>query len=736
MTHLYPLIDNPVNPYRDNVQGKANEPITVAGLLDRAKQTLGSSYEGGKPDWTLEEIYNRLEVNAPRIAIIGGSSDHPAHIMDYQTSSRAAIRIWQNGGVPFYFSTPVMCDGTAQSNQGMSYSLQSRNAVAQMVVNQLEAHSYHGAFVIQGCDKQPLGVVSALAHVDRVRRSRGEAPFFATFAPAHVLEGGSIPDDVIAELEELAKKAEAEGAADVAADLRDTMAYILQCSSNTAFQGVFERAYERGILTKEQHKYFEMRLAVATCDGQGGVCAFNGTGNSSRHLVAGLGLVHPAVELLTDPPTQRQINSVLDSFATMINEEKYGVSNIVAANIRNAVRIHSASGGSTNLMMHIVAGMLYGGYKFSLWDLDRIHHEHPIPDLFDYSLTEGRDIYSLAMQCCSGTSRGMETLFYELLEHGVPMDQGAPTVAARTWRERLAITRSLQALNVKENPVILSAEAPRRAFSGVDVLQGNFFESAVVKISGMPTPQLDQFDDKLAFVLYFENEDDANRSLLDSNLLNDIKNNKLFDHNLLLETLKYNNRAEWELLKEEKYEKLFDEMAEKGILKISVVIAGQGPVAFGMPEMFTPMQHINANRVMKKLATIISDGRYSGVTYGAAIGHMTPEGYEGGGIGFLQTGDVVHLQLRGRRIDFVDKSRLFAGEVVHSFTESLKADRQSLAEERKQRMKARQKLVAASNRMYGHTDAANGVVPLAVAEDAVLDYETDVLLQEAGTVAN
>ncbi|WHX42676.1 dihydroxy-acid dehydratase [Mesobacillus sp. AQ2] len=733
MTQLYPLIDNPVNPYRDNVQGKANEPITVAGLLDRAKQTLGSSYEGGKPDWTLEEIYNRLEMNAPRIAIIGGSSDHPAHIMDYQTSARAAIRIWQNGGVPFYFSTPVMCDGTAQSNQGMSYSLQSRNAVAQMVVNQLEAHSYHGAFVIQGCDKQPLGVVSALAHVDRVRRSRGEAPFFATFAPAHVLEGGSIPDDVITELEDLAKKAEAEGASDVALDLRDTMAYILQCSSNTAFQGVFERACERGILTKEQHKYFEMRLAVATCDGQGGVCAFNGTGNSSRHLVAGFGLVHPAVEMLTDPPTQRQINSVLDSFATMINEEKYGVSNIVAANIKNAIRIHSASGGSTNLMMHIVAGMIYGGYKFSLWDLDRIHHEYPIPDLFDYSLTEGRDIYSLAMQCCSGTSRGMETLFFQLLENGVPMDQDAPTVAARTWRERLAITRSLQAANVKENPVILST--PRRAFSGVDVLQGNFFESAVVKISGMPTSQLDQFDDKLAFVLYFENEDDANRSLLDSSLLNRLKMDKLFDHNLLLETLKYNNKQEYERLKGETYEKLFDEMAEKGILKISVVISGQGPVAFGMPEMFTPMQHINANRVMKKLATIISDGRYSGVTYGAAIGHMTPEAYEGGGVGFLQTGDVVHLQLRRRRIDFVDRAQLFAGNVVHAFSDTLKDDRQLLAEERKQLMKARQKLVAASNRMYGHTDAANGVVPLAVAEDAVLDYKKDISLNETSAIA-
>ncbi|MCY8939125.1 MULTISPECIES: dihydroxy-acid dehydratase [Peribacillus] len=728
MTHLYPLIDNEINPYRDNVQGKANEPITVAGLLDRSKLTLGTTYEGGKPDWTLEEIYMRLERNAPRIAIIGGSSDHPAHIMDYQTSARAAIRIWQNGGVPFHFSTPVMCDGTAQNNQGMSYSLQSRNAVAQMVVNQLEAHSYHGAFVIQGCDKQPLGVVSALAHVDRVRRNRGEAPFFATFAPAHVLEGGSIPADVIEELETLAKNAESKGAADVAVDLRDTMAYILQCSSNTAFQGVFERAYERGILTKEQHKYFEMRLAVATCDGQGGVCAFNGTGNSSRHLVAGMGLVHPAVELLTDPPTQRQINSVVDSFAGMINEERYGVANIVAANIKNAIRIHSASGGSTNLMMHIVAGMLYAGFKFSLWDLDRIHHSHPIPDLFDYSLTEGRDIYSLAMQCCSGKSRGMETLFHELIENGVPMDQDAPTVAAKTWKERLSITNSLKAVNVKKNQVILSN--PRRGFSGVDVLKGNFFESAVVKISGMPTPQLDQFDDKLAFVLYYENEDDANKSLLDSNLLSKIKEQKLFEHNLLLESLKYNNESEWSLLKTATYGELFDRMVEAGTLKIAVIISGQGPVAFGMPEMFTPMQHINANRVMKKIATIISDGRYSGVTYGAAIGHMTPEAYEGGGIGLLKSGDVIHLQLRDRRIDFVDSTKLHSGKVIHDFADHFKEERQSLAAERKQRMKVRQKMVAASNRMFGHTDAANGVVPIAVIEDAVLDYEQDIIIHE------
>ncbi|MFP3918398.1 dihydroxy-acid dehydratase [Lysinibacillus telephonicus] len=719
---LFPKIEKGINPYSANVQGKANEPITVAGLLDRAKQILGPLYEGGVPDWTLEEIYNRLESNAPRIAIIGGSADHPAHIMDYLTSSRAAIRIWQNGGVPFYFSTPVMCDGTAQSNQGMSYSLQSRNAVAQMIVNQLEAHSYHGAFVIQGCDKQPLGVVSALAHLDRLRKSRGDAPFFATFAPAHVLQGGTIPEDVIVKLNKMYDKAVTMGHQDIADDLKDTMSYILQCSSNTAFQGVFERAVDRKIITKDEHKYFEMRLAVATCDSKGGVCAFNGTGNSSRHLVAGLGLVHPAVELLTQPPNQQQINETIDALALLINKPEFGVADIVHANIKNAIRIHSASGGSTNLMMHMVAAMIYAGYQFTLWDVEKIHKEQPIPDLFDYSLTEGRDIFSLAMQCCSGNSRGMETLFFELLNNGVEMDQDALTVTGTSWGTRLKYSDSLPAKKVKENPIILTK--PRRPFSGVDILRGNFFESAVVKISGMPTPQLNQFDDKLAFVLYFENEDQANESLLDSLLIEKIKENHLFDQNKLIQTLKYNAPDRFEDLKDAAYNEMFDVLAKEGILKIAVIIAGQGPVAFGMPEMFTPMQHINANRILKRICTIISDGRYSGVTYGAAIGHMTPESMEGGGIGYLKTGDILHLQLRNKRIDLVNSNELVNGSnLIYVEDLKLEKDRQELYQDRLSKIKQRQKLVAAVNRMVGHTDASRGVVPIQVFEEAELFYK-------------
>ncbi|MFO2549470.1 dihydroxy-acid dehydratase domain-containing protein [Alicyclobacillus cycloheptanicus] len=705
-------VDNPVNPYQWNVQGKANEPITVAGLLDKARHILGREVADVPVTWTLDEIYRRLEENAPRIAILGGSWDHPAHIMDLGTVLRAAVALWQRGAVPFYAATPVLCDGTAQDNMGMSYSLQSRNAISSMVVNHMEAQSYHGAFVIQGCDKQPLGVVCALAHLDVVRRTRGEAPVWATFAPVHVLKGGTIPDKLKMELEEVAKRAESQGFQDIADDLRDAMRYILQCSSNTAFQGVFTRAVVKGVITKEQHKRYEQVLAVNTCDAAGGICAFHGTGNSSRDLVAGLGLVHPAVEILTMPPTRAQVEESVDGLISIINRPEFSVSELVKANIRNAIRIHSAAGGSANLMMHMVAAMIYSGEPYSVYDVERVLKAYPIPDLYDYSLTEGRDVYALALQCGAGLSRGMESLFYELIQNGVPMNVDAPTVTGTTWRARLQDKRGLSADHVKDNPIILSK--PRRPFSGVDVLRSNFFESAVVKISGMSTAQLDEFENKVAVVVYYNSEEEANHHLLDVELTEKWKRERIVDMDLLRQIHRLNG-GDGE--PPQSYDKCFDQLIEARLLKVAVVIGGQGPEAFGMPEMFTPMQHINANKLLQKLTVLMSDGRYSGVTYGAAIGHVTPEAIAGGGILYLQTGDLVHLGFRSKQIDLLDRDALRAGRIVAA-ADNWMAARRELGLSRKTRMMERRRQIAAGNRLVGHTDAAHGVVPQAVWDEA------------------
>lgn len=705
------------NPYQREVQGKANEPITVAALLDRSRALVGVR----ALDYSLEAIYDRLEHNAPRIAVIGGSPDHPAHIMDHETTARAAIRIWQNGGVPFAFSTPVLCDGTAQSNTGMCYSLQSRNAMTEMIVNQMEAQSYHGAFVIQGCDKQPLAAVAALAALDVTRQARGDAPVFATFAPAHVLKGGVIPDDLRDELEEIAQSAARMNHQEIADDLRDALAYVLQCSSNTQFQGVLIRAVAAGVITHDQHKDFEKRLAVNTCDGKGGICAFNGTGNSSRHLVSALGLVHPALELLTAPPGQEEVDQAVDALFSYCNNRDYSVSEMVKANVENAIRIHSTTGGSTNLMMHFVSAVIHAGINFSIWDYDRIRRATPIPDLFDYSLTQGRTIFELAQQCCAGQIRGMETVLYELKRNDVPVTLDSPTATGTTWRERLADQRNLAATGVTNNPIILSK--PRRPISGIDVLQGNFFDSAVVKISGMPDAQLDEFDTKLAIVLYFENEDDANARLLEADFLDSIKSDENVTQIDLLRIYEHNAKRPLEApLTSLSREDLFDRLLHDKIIKFAVVISGQGPEAYGMPEMFTPMQHINANRHMKKLAMILTDGRYSGVSYGAGIGHLTPEAKNGGGILYLRTGDIIQANLRARNIILIDRQALRERHEVVAEAGDLAAQRSELGAERLRRINYRLTAIAPTNRMRDVSDAAHGVVPNAVAECALQTF--------------
>jgi dihydroxyacid dehydratase/phosphogluconate dehydratase len=140
-----------------------------------------------------------------------------------------------------------------------------------------------------------------------------------------------------------------------------------------------------------------------------------------------------------------------------------------------------------------------------------------------------------------------------------------------------------------------------------------------------------------------------------------------------------------------------------------------------MPEMFTPMQHINANRALRKLGTLISDGRYSGVSYGAAVGHVVPEAAKGGDIGRLQTGDLLHLRFRAKRIDLLDPTAFRSGKTVLASPDVL-GSRDVLFTERLSRIRARQRRVAASNRMMNCTDASQGVVPQIVWDDCEAGY--------------
>jgi dihydroxyacid dehydratase/phosphogluconate dehydratase len=141
-----------------------------------------------------------------------------------------------------------------------------------------------------------------------------------------------------------------------------------------------------------------------------------------------------------------------------------------------------------------------------------------------------------------------------------------------------------------------------------------------------------------------------------------------------------------------------------------------------MPEMFTPMQHVNANRHLKKLAMILTDGRYSGVSYGAAIGHITPEANRGGGILYLQTGDLIQSNLRARNISLIDREALRENNEVVAHAGNLADERGELGAERLRRINHRLLDIAPTNRMRDVTDAARGVTPNAVAECALQTF--------------
>ena len=703
------------NPYRSCIQGLANEPITVQALLRRADALLCRERDfAGLGDYSQRTIVDRLAANRPRICIIQGSADHPAHLFDHEHALRAAARIWQNGGVPFTFGIPVICDGTAQSNIGQSYSLASRNHTAMAININFEGHSYHAAYVISGCDKTPTGILSGLAAADRARREpeRESAPVWAIFVPAHVLKGGEIPAATREKLRAIQRAAEALGDAQLADDIEDNCKYILQCSSDEAFLGLLQRATELQLIDQNAADAILNELAAATCDDKGGICAFNGSGNSSRTLVSALGFVPAEAELLIDEAPTALIARNVDALCRLINRPEYAVCDLLAANFANAVRIHNATGSSSNLMLHMPCVMRHAGFDVSLFDYEKIRDAHPVPDVFAHSLTEGRDTFVLAQQAQAGLNGGITSLFKVLGDLGVPMDWDAPTISGKTWGERVAAMQVAVSPALPQERSVIRIQ-PIRDISGTDILRGNFFSSATLKVAGMSSDSYRRFDERVFLVRYFENEAECNEELRANELVDILANRPELTPDLLTAIRRVNGG--------ESQSTDAMSMINDGSLAFAFVIGGQGPLAFGMPEMFAPSQSLRHHGVIEKSSLLLTDGRYSGVTKGACIGHMVPEAYAGGGIGALITGDLLWLRLAERRIELLDRDAFVAGE-IRPLPAAPLTERQAFVRERLARMQNRQRRIAACNLLDNVTDAESGVVPLPVHRRATLPW--------------
>ena len=84
-----------------------------------------------------------------------------------------------------------------------------------------------------------------------------------------------------------------------------------------------------------------------------------------------------------------------------------------------------------------------------------------------------------------------------------------------------------------------------------------------------------------------------------------------------------------------------------------VVIRYEGPRGSGMPEMLMTTEAISCDKDLNGKVSLITDGRFSGATRGAAIGHVSPEAAVGGPIAYIETGDLLEYDVKRKTIEIV-----------------------------------------------------------------------------------
>lgn len=644
-----------------------------------------------------DEMVRRFMSGEPRVVIVGGARDHPAQIDDDDVSRRAVAAIWAQGALPFETSEPAVCDGIAQGHYGMTFSLVSRNITAATLVAQIEAHVYDAALVLDSCDKRPVADVAAVAEVDVYRRRRGKKPFYACFIPAQVMPERHLSK----EIEEGIRALKGKAGAAYDEEIDALLLHRLKCNTYAMFKKLLDGLEERKALAGEARDRYLAEIAKMTCEA-GGTCAFIGTGNTDKVVLHALGFVPRAADLLTKPASDDVVaasaTALLD--AVRNRREERSASALLRANLKNALRVWSAVGGSMNWALHFPYIAAYVGVRVSPRDMAAISDATPF--LIDISPIRDKSFFTLAVEKQAGAHSGMDSTVKHLLANGLLED--APTIEG-PWSRRLHDAKD-------PNDRILFKTALRPQ-SGIVEVKGNFTDSAIFKRAGMTPEAVGHFDRKAFVVAFYLGEAEAQQDLFRGRALDRLRG--VVPAQTLRALARFNFGDAARGLDAVPDGELLDRAAKEKLLRAMIVIAGEGPKANGIPEMFYPSEYLNRDPILRHVAALITDGRYSGATYGPCIGHASPEALEGGGIGALRTGDVVYMDTTAGRIDVLDPERCWKDGALALVTlegHALRARPE--AAERRAWLSARRQDIPATIRLLldATTTCMEGVTPV------------------------
>ncbi len=549
-------------------------PLTPEFLLERPSGDLFGLTQNAGMGW------NPRELNRPQFLILstqGGlrAPDGEPIALGYHTGhweigllvQAAAKELRRVGGIPFsaYCSDP--CDGRTQGTVGMFDSLPYRNDAAQIFRRLIRSLPTRlGVMGVATCDKGLPAMMMALAGTPNLPTIL--VPGGVTLPPTHGEDAGAV----------------------------QTL-------------GV---RYSHGLVTLKEAS----ELGCRACGSAGGGCQFLGTAATSQVVGEALGLSLPHSALApSGQPVWTDI--AVRSARALVNLEQSGLTTkdyLTPASIHNAMAVHAAFGGSTNLLLHIPAIAHAAGLPRPTVD-DWIAINRRVPRIVDV-LPNGPAYHPTVRVFLAG---GVPEVMWHLRELGV-IDPTARTAVGLTWNEILDWWRTSERRakfreilreqdGVDPDEVIMTpARARHRGLtSTVTFPKGNLAPEGCVIKSTAIDPSVVDADGvyrKTGPARVFTSERSAILAL---------KSGAIVAGDIM-------------------------------------VVIGGGPLGTGMEETYQLTSALKYLPFGKHVA-LVTDARFSGVSTGACLGHVGPEALAGGPIGKVRDGDGIRILINRNTLE-------------------------------------------------------------------------------------
>ena len=313
-----------------------------------------------------------------------------------------------------------------------------------------------------------------------------------------------------------------------------------------------------------------------------GSCGGMYTANTMSSAIEAMGMSLPNSSMMANPD-QEKVDSTADSARALMDciRNNLRPSDIVTKKaIENAVAVIMATGGSTNAVLHFLAITHAANIDWTIDDFERMRKKVPV----FCNLKPSGEYVATDLHRVGGIPQVMKMLLNAGLLHGDCM-----TVTGKTVAENLA---NVPDMPPADQDVILPLDKPLYAEGHLAILKGNLApEGAVAKISGLKNPVI------TGPARVFNDEQSAMQAIL------------------------------------------ADQIVAGDVVVLRYLGPKGGP---GMPEMLAPTGALIGKGLGESVG-LITDGRFSGGTWGMVVGHVAPEAHVGGLIGLVEEGDSITI---------------------------------------------------------------------------------------------